>query len=92
MSEPIGIVVQGATGVQSSASPSAPVGRSETERLDWIFRQAEDFSCAVLQDQPGDGLYRVTGMHSEGLGETPRQAVDAAMTADDSRQRDRVPR
>lgn len=53
---------------------------SETERLEWIFRQGEDFSCTVLQDQPGDGNYRVTGMDGEGEGATPREALDAAMS------------
>lgn len=55
---------------------------TETERLDWIFRQADEYSCTILQDQPGDGLYRVTGMAVAGEGATPRDALDAAIAAE----------
>jgi hypothetical protein len=62
----------------------APPGRTDAECLDWILRQADEFSCGVLQDQPGDGLYRVTGMDGQGEGRTAREALEAAI-ADEQR-------
>lgn len=59
----------------------AKADASDTERLDWVFRQADEFSCYVLCNQPGDGLYRVVGMGAKGEAETPREALDKARAA-----------
>lgn len=49
------------------------------DRLDWIMQQADDFSCHVLQDMPGDGNYAVFGMNNNyGEGRTFIEALDAA--------------
>lgn len=54
----------------------------DTERLDWIARQADDFTSYILQDCPGDGNYFVAGMESTGEAPTFREAVDRAMIAE----------
>ena len=66
-----------------AAAPAAPaVDATDTARLDWIFQQADEFTSYILRDQPGDGLYRVTGMGAAaGEAETPREALDAARAA-----------
>lgn len=58
-----------------------PADALDTERLDWILRQGDEFSCYVIQDAPGDGDYWVTGMKSSGQHKDPRAAIDAAMAA-----------
>lgn len=53
--------------------------RKDAERLDWIIRQADEFSCTVIVDAPGDGEYMVHGMDGWGQGKTAREAIDNAM-------------
>lgn len=53
--------------------------RGDAERLDWIVRQADEFSCSMIVDAPGDGEYIVHGMDGYGQGKTPREAIDNAM-------------
>jgi hypothetical protein len=52
---------------------------ADTKRLDWIVRQADEFSCSMIVDAPGDGDYIVHGMNGYGQGKTPREAIDNAM-------------
>lgn len=60
--------------------PGAQAGReADSERLEWIIRQGEDFGCGVIVDAPGDGDYMVVGMGgATGQGKTAREAIDAA--------------
>jgi len=53
--------------------------RAEVARLDWIVRQADEFSCGLIVDAPGDGDYIVHGMDGYGQGKTAREAIDNAM-------------
>lgn len=54
----------------------------ERERLDWIARQADEFSSEIMVDMPGDGDYAVSGMDGQfGTGPTFREALDAARTS-----------
>lgn len=56
---------------------------TDTERLDWIIRQADEFTCSVIVDAPGDGDYLVGGMGTaQGQGKTAREAIDAAMESE----------
>jgi len=65
----------------ATAPQAQPADALDTERLDWILRQGDEFSCYVIQDAPGDGDYWVTGMKSSGQHKDPRAAIDAAMAA-----------
>jgi hypothetical protein len=67
-----------------SAIPFAPRQQvvKDTERLDWIFRQSDEFFFQLLQDGPNDGKWWVAGMNGcDGTGDSPRAAVDAAIAA-----------
>jgi hypothetical protein len=58
----------------------ATPGICDADLLDWIARQAEEFTSGVLVDQPGDGDYFVYGMGGAyGQGKTFREAVLTAM-------------
>jgi hypothetical protein len=51
----------------------------QTERLDWICRQAEDFDVRLIVDAPREGEYMVSGMDGvQGIGSTFESAIDDA--------------
>jgi hypothetical protein len=63
----------------SDAQAALQALAADTARLDWIVRQADEFSCSMIVDAPGDGEYIVHGMDGYGQGKTPRDAIDNAM-------------
>ena len=65
--------------LRSAAKTALLAQAADTARLDWIIRQADEFSCALIMDAPGDGEYIVHGMDGYGQGKTPREAIDNAM-------------
>ena len=54
--------------------------KADAERLDWINRQDFDnLYFTIFQDQPNDGMYGVSNGAGWAIGNTLREAIDAAM-------------
>lgn len=68
-----------ATQMREAILAATERANDDTARLDWIVRQADEFSCSMIVDAPGDGEYSVHGMDGYGQGKTPREAIDNAM-------------
>jgi len=62
---------------QAQAQPAQ--GLTDIEIVRWLALQGEEFSCRILQDQPGDGDYYVSGAFHSGQGKTFREACIAAI-------------
>ena len=57
-------------------------GRTDTARLEWVARTT-DFLLEVIVDQPEDGSYMVMAHDHTYIGRTFREAIDAAMDAEE---------
>jgi len=67
-------------GIQHSQAQAQPAqGLTDGDLLEWIGRQGDEFSVCILQDQPGDGDYYVSGAFHSGQGKTFREACIAAI-------------